>query len=222
MRVHVLCLLLLLAAPAAATTPRIRIEPAAPILGKPLTIVIPLAADDVALTGLPDLGPFEPLAPPIRGERDIRLVVLPMRPGERELPPFPLQVGNSRQIETDPLKVTVLEGVAADARPAPYKGRPLPLIGTDRRGLFTALGLLLAGALLLGRLWRLYRDRLEHLPPALQLERLQSRLEPLPPTAGRDELLATILLFRFGPITLTQDELRTLRQSVLRLIREGR
>lgn len=209
-----LCPVVLLAAP-----PAIRLDPAAPVFGKPLTIVIPLTDEETTLAGLPDLGAFEPLAPPLHTGSEIRLVVLPLRPGQREIPPFPLQVGTSRQIETAALRVTVLEGIAQEAAIAPLKRRPFPLVGAGPGGWIVIGGiaflLLAATATLLWRWWR--RPSFAELPVTTQLAQLRGRLLKLPPSELRSQLLVEIEERRFGPIATSAEEIHRLHSELLSL-----
>lgn len=200
--------------------PVVHLDPPSPILGKPLSIIITLEDEETALAGLPDLGPFEPLAPPLHRGQEIRLVVLPMRPGIREIPPFPLQVGTARQIETAALRVTVLEGIAQDATIAPLKRRPFPLVGSGPGG-WIAIGtifLLLLGtsAALFWRWW--HRPNFFKLPLAVQLAQLDARARKLPASPERTRLLTEIKERRFAPLVSTTDDSYRLHYKLLSLV----
>ena len=217
------CFLAVLPASLALAAPTLHLEPSAPILGKPLSIIITLEDEDTFLAGLPDLGPFEPLAPPLHSGREIRLVVLPMRPGSREIPPFPLQVGTARQIETAALRVTVLEGIAQNAGIAPLKRRPFPLVGSGP-GVWIAIGtiallLLGAGAFLFWRWWQ--RPDFFKLPLAVQLAQLAGRAAQLPSSPGRTHLLAEIEVRRFSPLPSTAADIHHLHSKLLALVAAG-
>lgn len=217
-----LCLFVLcVALPAAAAPPQIRLDPAAPVFGRPVTIIIPLSDHETTLAGLPELGTFEPLAPPIRSDGEIRIVVLPMRPGEQEIPPFPLQVGRSRLIDTAPLVVTVLEGIAQNAAPAPFKRRPIPLVGSGPGRWVVILLAAIGGSLLAIYLYRRWKTRqiLEKLPTQAQLQLLRKRLLNTPPEPGRDALLAEIDVLRFAPVEVSAERLAELRKIVTGLLK---
>lgn len=200
--------------------PILHLDPPSPLLGKPLSIIITLDDEETFLAGLPDLGPFEPLAPPLHRGREIRLVVLPMRPGICEIPPFPFQVGTARQIESAPLSLTVLEGIALDASVAPLKRRPLPLVGSGP-GVWIGISacvlvLFGTGATLLWRWWQ--RPSFSDLPRAIQLAQLGTRACQLRPSAARSHLLTEIEVRRFAPIPSTTTEIAQLHQRLLALI----
>lgn len=200
--------------------PTLHLDPPSPILGKPLTIIISLDDDETVLSGLPDLGVFEPLAPPLRNGNEIRLVVLPMRAGVRELPPFPLQVGTARQIETAAMRVTILEGIAQNAAIAPLKRRPFPLVGSGPGGWIIAGSILL---LLIGAagtfFWRWWhRPDFFKLPPAVQLAQLNTRARKLQPTAERSLLLDEIRERRFAPVATHADDIYRLHRKLLSLL----
>lgn len=218
-----LLVLTLLPAALALAAPVVHLDPATPILGKPLSIIITLDDEETGLAGLPDLGSFEPLAPPLHLGQEIRLVVLPMRPGAREIPPFPLQVGTARQIETAPLAVTVLEGIAHDAAIAPFKRRPFPLVGSGPGGWILAGALLLilfgGGVALLWRWWR--RPDFFKLPQAVQLARLEARARQLPASAACTSLLDEIRERRFAPLPSSTDDIHRLYDKLLSLVAAG-
>lgn len=212
-------LLALLPVTLCLAAPVVHLDPPSPILGKPLSIIITLEDEETALAGLPDLGPFEPLAPLLHQGQEIRLVVLPMRAGLREIPPFPLQVGTARQIETTALRVTVLEGIAQDAAIAPLKRRPFPLVGSGPGG-WIAVGtvvLLLFGAsaALFWRWWQ--RPNFFKLSPAVQLAQLEAGVRKLPSTPARALLLAEIKERRFAPIPSSADDILRLRRQLISL-----
>ena len=204
--------------------PVVQLDPPSPILGRPLSIIITLEDEETTLAGLPDLGTFEPLAPPLHRGTEIRLVVLPMRPGIREIPPFPLQVGTARQIETEAVRVTVLEGIAQDAAIAPLKRRPFPLVGSGPGG-WIAIGtvfllLLGTGAALLWRWW--HRPNFFKLPPAIQLAQLKNIALQLPFSLERNLLLVEIEERRFAPLASSSDDILRLRQQLLSLKAGGK
>jgi hypothetical protein len=215
--------LALLPATLVLAAPIVRLEPATPILGKPLSIIITLDDEETGLAGLPDLGSFEPLAPPLQHGSEIRLVVLPMRPGVRELPPFPLQVGTARQIETSPLAVTVLEGIAHDAAIAPFKRRPFPLVGSGPGGWILAGALLLllvgGGIALFWRWW--HRPDFFKLPQDIQLAHIEARARQLPVTAACTGLLDEIRERRFAPLPSSTDDIQRLYRTLLSLSAAG-
>lgn len=221
-----ICSFVLVTLPAALclAAPLVRLDPPSPILGKPLSIIITLDDEETVLAGLPDLGPFEPLAPPLHRGQEIRLVVLPMRPGIREIPPFPLQVGTARQIETTALRVTVLEGIARKAAIAPLKRRPFPLVGSGPGGWILAgvIILLLFGtaATLLWRWW--HRPDFFKFPLAVQLAQLDARARKLPHSPVRTRLLVEIKERRFAPLHSTADDIYRLHQQLLSLVGERR
>jgi hypothetical protein len=207
----------------ALAAPVVHLDPPSPILGKPLSIIITLEDEETLLAGLPDLGSFEPLAPPLHRGQEIRLVVLPMRPGIREIPPFPLQVGTARQIETAALRVTVLEGIARDAAIAPLKRRPFPLVGSGPGG-WIAIGtvvllLLVASIALFWRWW--HRPNFFKLPLPLQLAQLEARARKLPVSPPRTRLLAEIEERRFAPLSSTAGDIVRLHQQLLSLLPGG-
>lgn len=215
----------LLALPAALglAAPVVHLDPPAPILGKPLSIIITLDDEETALAGLPDLGAFEPLAPPLHRGQEIRLVVLPMRAGILEIPPFPLQVGTARQIETAALRVTVLEGIAQNAAIAPLKRRPFPLVGSGP-GVWIAIGtvfllLLGTGAALFWRWWQ--RPNFFKLPLPIQLAQLETIAQQLPFSPERNLLLAEIEERRFAPLASSADDIMRLRHQLLSLLAGG-
>ncbi len=215
--------LALLPATLVLAAPVVHLDPATPILGKPLSIIITLDDEETGLAGLPDLGSFEPLAPPLHHGSEIRLVVLPMRPGIRELPPFPLQVGTARQIETTPLPVTVLEGIAQDASIAPFKRRPFPLVGSGPGGWILAGALLLllfgGGIALFWRWW--HRPDFFKLPQAIQLARLEARARQLPASAACTGLLEEIRERRFAPLPSSTEDIHRLYRQLLSLVATG-
>jgi hypothetical protein len=216
--------LALLAVALGQAAPIVQLDPPSPILGRPLSIIITLDDEETTLAGLPDLGTFEPLAPPLHRGSEIRLVVLPMRPGIREIPPFPLQVGTARQIETAALRVTVLEGIAQDAAIAPLKRRPFPLVGSGPGG-WIAIGtvfllLLGTGAALLWRWW--HRPNFFRLPHAIQLAQLEKIAHQLPFSLERNLLLAEIEERRFAPLASTADDILRLRAQLLSLQAGGK
>lgn len=213
-------LLALLPAALGLAAPVVHLDPPSPILGKPLSIIITLDDEETALAGLPDLGPFEPLAPPLHRGMEIRLVVLPMRAGVREIPPFPLQVGTARQIETAALRVTVLEGIAQNAAIAPLKRRPFPLVGSGP-GVWIAIAtifLLLFGtsAALFWRWWQ--RPNFFKLPLPIQLAQLETIAKQLPFSPARSLLLAEIEERRFAPLASSADDIFRLRHQLLALL----
>jgi hypothetical protein len=212
--------LVILPATLGLALPVVHLDPATPILGKPLSIIITLEDEETALAGLPDLGPFEPLAPPLHRGREIRLVVLPMRAGSREIPPFPLQVGTARQIETAAVHVTVLEGIAQDAAIAPLKRLPFPLVGSGPGG-WIAIGavfllLLGTGAALFWRWWQ--RPSFFKLPQAVQLAQLDARARKLPVSPERTILLIDLRERRFAPLASTTDDIYRLHYKLLSLV----
>lgn len=213
----------------AVAAPVVRLDPPSPILGKPLSIIITLDDEETTLAGLPELGAFEPLAPPLHRGAEIRLVVLPMRPGLREIPPFPLQVGTARQIETAALRVTVLEGIAKDAVIAPLKRRPFPLVGSGPGGWIvtgTLLLLLLLLLLLFGTaatlLWRWWkRPNFFKLPFPVQLAQLEARAKKLHPSPERTALLVEIKERRFAPLLSTTGDIYRLHNQFSSLRARG-
>lgn len=215
-------LLVLLPVALCLATPVVHLDPPSPILGKPLSIIITLEDEETTLAGLPDLGAFEPLAPPLHRGQEIRLVVLPMRPGIREIPPFPLQVGTARQIETAALRVTVLEGIAQNAAIAPLKRRPFPLVGSGPGGwivIGTVLLLLLGtSAALFWRWWQ--RPNFYKFPLPVQLAQLELRALQLPFSPKRNLLLAEIKERRFAPLVNTADDILRLHSQLLSLVAE--
>ena len=216
--------LALLPATLVLAAPVVHLDPATPILGKPLSIIITFDNEETGLAGLPDLGSFEPLAPPLHHGQEVRLVVLPMRPGSREIPPFPLQVGTARQIETAPLPVTVLEGIAHDAAIAPFKRRPFPLVGSGPGGWILAGALLLTffgtGIVLLWRWW--HRPDFFKLPQAIQLARLEARARQLPASAACSSLLEEVRERRFAPLPSSTDDIQRLHRTLLSLAAGGK
>jgi hypothetical protein len=66
---------------AAAPLP-VRLVPDPPVLGVPLLLTVELPAG-AELAGLPPLTPFELLEPPRREGSALRLLLMPMRPGQR-------------------------------------------------------------------------------------------------------------------------------------------
>lgn len=216
-------LLALLPATLCLAEPVVHLDPPAPILGKPLSIIISLEDGETTLAGLPDLGAFEPLAPPLHRGQEIRLVVLPMRAGIREIPPFPLQVGTARQIETAALRVTVLEGIAQNAAIAPLKRRPFPLVGSGP-GVWIAIAtifLLLLGtsAALFWRWWQ--RPNFFKLPLPVQLVQLETIAKQLPFSPERSLLLAEIEERRFAPLASNAEDIVRLRHQLLSLLAGG-
>lgn len=217
------CVLALLPAALCLAAPVVHLDPPSPILGKPLSIIITVEDEETTLAGLPDLGAFEPLAPPLQRGQEIRLVVLPMRPGIREIPPFPLQVGTARQIETAALRVTILEGIAQNAAVAPLKRRPFPLVGSGP-GVWIAIAtvfLLLfgTGAALFWRWWQ--RPNFFKLPLPIQLAQLETIAQQLPFSPERNLLLAEIEERRFAPLSSSAEDIFRLRHQLLSLLAGG-
>lgn len=213
-------LLALLPVALCQAAPLVHLDPPSPIFGKPLSIIITLEDEETTLAGLPDLGPFEPLAPPLHHGREIRFVVLPMRPGNHEIPPFPLQVGTARQIETAALRVTVLEGIAQNAAIAPLKRRPFPLVGSGP-GVWIAIGTVLllllgTGGALFWRWW--HRPNFFKLPLAVQLAQLEARTRKLPVSPERTTLLTELTERRFAPLSSTTDDIYRLHYKFLSLM----
>lgn len=99
----------------------VRLTPEQPQLGVPLLLTIELPDAATELAGLPALTPFELLEPPQRREGELRLLLLPMRPGVQQIPSLPLRQGETRQLATAALTLTVDEGIPATATPAPLK-----------------------------------------------------------------------------------------------------
>lgn len=210
--------LLLLWPPLAAATPLpVRIEPASPTLGVPMALTVELPDAAVRLSGLPSLAPFELLAPPRQEGRQLRLLLLPMRPGAQTIPALPLE-RNGEHLATAPLPVSVAEGVPADAKPAPLKGLPNAVRPLSAWWLAP---LLLPLALLAHLLWR---RRSPQGPPPLEslagdalLDELHRRLNVA--ECAHDERLRELRLrleqLRFAPGPPAEAQVRQLLADYL-------
>jgi len=208
----VLCWLLLCAA---APVP-LRLAPAEPLLGVPLLLTVTLPDADTELAGLPPLDPFELLEPPQRAGRELRLLLLPMRPGRQRLPALPLHQGPSRQLSTEALMVTVGDGLAPEAEPASLKRLE------RRRQWSPAWPAALVAAVLAAGFGLRWRRRLPDQPaPPLEslvgerlLAELRQRLELLPDQPRR--LLAERLArLRFAPRPPSEQEIAELLSDYL-------
>lgn len=201
------------------------LTPDRPCLGSPLLVAIPLPDAGTELAGLPDLGSFALLAPPRRSEGELQILLLPMRPGLRTLPSFPLHQGRSRQWATEPLELSVSECLDADAEAAPLMDLPPP---KEDDIPLRPLVLLTAGALLLGLMWRLARlrrllSRRKEQDPATRLTVLQRRLDLIPDDSAERRLLAGRLeRLRFGPGFPSEEEIEELAAAIETLEKEGR
>lgn len=204
-----------------AAAPQPRLTPQPPILGRPATLILPFTESGWELAGLPDLAPFELLAPPQAIDRELRLHLLPMRSGPARIPPLPLQYNGKPAGNTLALTVTVGDDLPATASPAPVK-TTLATRGEQllyRGGLLAALGL----TLLFG-IWRYVYSRpprplpLAALPPQQLLSALARRLDD---RIGDEVVLAPlrarIATLRFGPHPPDAAELAALLAEVLAL-----
>jgi len=215
MRRPLLALLCWLLLCAAAPVP-LRLTPAEPLLGVPLLLTVTLPDADTELAGLPPLDPFELLEPPQRTGRELRLLLLPMRPGKQLLPALPLHQGPSRQLSTAALQVTVGDGLPPEAEPAPLKQ-------LERRRNWPPpwLAALLATTLAagLGLLWR-RRHRTRPAPPLESLAgehllaELRQRLELLP-AEPRRLLEERLMRLRFAPRPPSEQEIAELLADYL-------
>lgn len=200
---------------AAAPVP-VRLTPAQAVLGTPLLLTLELPDAETTLAGLPPLAPFELLAPPRREGNELRLVLLPMRPGRHTLPSFPLHRGRSRQISTAPLTMEVAEGLPDDLEPAPLKELP-----ASAKALPLWPGVPLAAAICVLALFLHRKGRTVNCPPPPVLDELdgeallaelQRRLEGLRKDGdGRlDGLAQRLERLRFAPGDDTEDAARQL------------
>lgn len=201
------------------------LTPERPCLGSPFLVAIPLPDAGTELAGLPDLGSFALLGPPRRSEGELQILLLPMRPGLRTLPSFPLHQGRSRQWATEPLELTVSECLDAESVAAPLMDLPPP--EEDDIPLLP-LVLLTAGALLLGLIWRLARIRSllsgqKEEDPATRLADLQRRLDLIPDASAERRLLAGRLeRLRFAPGVPSEEEIEELTAAIETLEKEVR
>lgn len=202
---------------AAAPVP-VHLTPDPPRLGVPLLLTVELPDASTELAGLPPLAPFELLEPPRREGRQLRLLLLPMRPGEQTIPSLPLRQEATGQLATAGLTVTVAEAVPADAAPAPLK--PLPGGGRTFTPWLAALLLPLLAALLL---WRRHSHakpsppRLAELTGEALLTELQRRLTAAVgiPAAQQLELAQRLERLRFAPVAADEESVRRLLADFL-------
>jgi len=207
-----------------ATFVPVRIVPAEPQLGTPFLLILELPSEDAELSGISSLSPFELLEPPMRNGRELRLVLLPMRPGEHIVPSFSFSDGPSRQLSSPPLTVLVSEGITADAQIAPLKGL------SEGEGSNTApIVILLAVVCVVAAiLLSLYRRRRGDVPPPLEslhgetLLNALSQLIPSPEERNeRWQLFAEELHHRrFAPLLLNRDDEMRLLSEYLKLAKE--
>jgi hypothetical protein len=201
------------------------LTPESPCLGSPLLVAIPLPDAETELAGLPDLGSFALLAPPRRSEGELQILLLPMRPGLRTLPSFPLHQGRSRQWATESRELSVSECLDVDAEAAPLMDLPPP---EEDDIPLRPLALLTAGALLLGLVWRLARLRRllscrKEEDPATRLTDLQRRLDLIPDASAERRLLAGRLeRLRFGPGFPSEEEIEEVAAAIETLEKEER
>lgn len=183
---------------AAAPLP-VRLTPTEPLLGVPLLLTVALPDTETELAGLPPLAPFELLEPPQRSGGELRLLLLPMRPGMQHLPPFPLHQGPSRQLSTEALVITVGDGLAEEEAAA-LKTLDPPPSGPHRwlAGLLAAAFLLGLGLLPFRRHRARQSPPLETLSGEALLAELQRRLARLP-AEPRRQLAARLERLRFAP-----------------------
>lgn len=217
----VLLLLAWLLLSAAAPVP-VRLTPERPVLGMPLLLTAELP-EGCELAGLPPLAPFELLVPPRTENGTLRLLLLPMRPGDTRIPSLPLRQAG-RQLSTEEVPLTVADGIAADARPAPLKALP-GATSAPSRWMAAAFTLLAVTA---GGVWWLYRRRAPR-PPRLEelsgeelLAELQRRLATLSqlPVERREVLASRLERLRFAPEPTCAAAIEQLRDELLSLCGE--
>jgi len=204
-----LLVLLFLPLLCAAVPVPVRLVPAEPLLGVPLLLTWTLPDADTALAGLPPLAPFELLEPPQRSGRELRLLLLPMRPGKQRIPSIPLHHGPSRQLSTEAFTVVVGDGLPQGAAAAPLK-----TLDRHRPGQIRWLAGLAAATLLLGIGLGLTCRRLRKAgPPPLDalrgealLAELQRRLELLPADPRR-RLAERLARLRFAPAQASEQDM---------------
>lgn len=210
-----------------ATAPLpVHLTPARPLLGVPLLLTIQLPDAATELAGLPSLTPFELLEPPQRQGRQLRLLLLPMRPGTQHIPSIPLLQGTSQQLATAGMTVTVDEGLPLAAEAAPLK--PLATGGTSPA---TWLAPLLLAAIAAAFLF-VHRQRhpageapppLESLHGEVLLAELRRRLlaEPGLDSGRRQQLAEDIDRLRFAPVPPDETSVRQRLADYLALTREA-
>ena len=220
-------LVLLLLVPllvAAAPLPLVT-EPDTPTLGNPFRVSIDLPEPESHLAALPDITPFILLAPPATERNRIILYLLPLRPGEAEIPPLPVLQGRATRLTTSALTFNIEPGPApAELNPL----RPLPeeTLPAGRHLLYTILAVATLVPVIGLVLLRAYR-KMDTAPPEMEhplLVDLVQRLRESGPCPSPEwlEFRRRLERLRFAPLPQAEEEILALRQEFLRLRKEGR
>ncbi|PLX95896.1 MAG: hypothetical protein C0621_02965 [Desulfuromonas sp.] len=192
------------------------LEPESPRFGEPLTLRLTLPPGDVNLAGLPDLGSFELLAPPRIDAGELRLLLLPMRPGVQTIPALSLQLGLGGALHTPPLTVTVITNDDGPLTPAPLKGWPdSESFAASPSVLFiagsVALTLLTAGLIFRHR--KSSEPRRSEDGDALLAQRA-AQLAALAPTLEVQQLQEELGRIRFAPWPISNEERTALLAAI--------
>lgn len=207
----VLALLLL-----GATTLPLQLQPEQPRLGEPLVLTIQLPSGGWELSGYPDLRPFRLLGKAEVDGHQLRLKLLPLRPGPAALPALPLHKG-SRSWTSPSRQIDIEDPYRAQQQPAGLRG--WPEAGGRTTGWIIAL-LLLAATLSSGLLLTRKAVRTEaNIEPA-PLETLSRRLERLRPCAGKEQLRRQLDGWRFGPYPAENRDLAAWQEQLTALERQ--
>jgi hypothetical protein len=212
-------LFILIAATQIAALP-LTIDPPTVEIGTPVTLSISLPTETTKLVGFPDLGSFALLEPPVRKGTILTIKLLPLRPGEQTIPPFPFQTGQ-RLESTTTIRLSVEAPIVPESA---HPLRPLPE-ATDQTNLpwknivliagFATLALLLTAGLRYRRQKTIepeydLNDRFAQLDRAVQQAREQANPD-------WDNLCRQLDRSRFAPLPQREDELQELTAEFLRL-----
>lgn len=212
-------LLILIATTQIAALP-LAIDPPTVEIGTLVTLSISLPSESTTLVGLPDLGSFALLEPPVRSGNILTLKLLPLRPGELTIPPFPFQTGQ-RLESTNAIRLSVeapfVPESAHPLRPLPeetYQDNSLWKMITSIAG-FATLALLIAASLRYRRPKTIdpvcdLNDRFAVLARAVQQVRDHDDPE-------WDRLCRRIDRSRFAPLPRSDEELQELTSEFARL-----